>query len=322
MDEIDAILSNIDSEYQSSVSPEGPPEDLESVLNDLDAKKAESTAAPEAKTPAPAPETPPTEAAPAMAPAVDLPVGDGEQIPEAFFPVPYTVKGTKSWNTKEPYLIRVDGARLKVEYADLEKSFYYVPEPMNQESLRDEIKKAMIQYHRRPGDHILDAYTDFIFRHISGIIDELTLGYHLDASSKGIFLYHIGPLTFYNVVVAKFMSGKYGFCYRYVPENKATRYLPHEFIKEKALIWFEENINSLDLAFDSLQGFETIRTLVSRRYQSSLLVFNSRIAELNKRLGAGRSIDRDKLFALKGYQWFGATNIEVFRRFIGKSIFL
>ena len=146
--------------------------------------------------------------------------------------------------------------------------------------------------------------------------------FKLDAATEKLFIYHAGPLTLYKYIREMFSNKKYGYCYKYLPGNKASRFFPEEFIKEIVMKWFEENINTLDLPFDSIQKYEEIKKIVSSRYYRDLRVFNGRLEQLNEKLGPDRSISRAKLFQLKGGEWFGQLNLEIYRRFLGGAIFM
>jgi hypothetical protein len=137
-----------------------------------------------------------------------------------------------------------------------------------------------------------------------------------------LFRSHIGPLTVYKFFKDDFYQNKYGYCYKYLPGNKAARFFPDEFIKATVLKWFEENINTLRLPFDSIHKYEEMKKLATRKYYNDLRTFNTRLDQLNSKLGADKSISRIKLFQVKGIQWFGHLNLEVYRRFIGGTIFM
>lgn len=235
--------------------------------------------------------------------------------------VPYAVKGTKSWNTKEPYVINIDSELYKKEIKNLELSFVFVDEPLDDLQIREKIKKEIVQYIRKQNDNIISRYTEYIYKHIILVIEDIIKSFKVDESLKPLFLYHIGPLSVYNVIIASMRFEKYGFCYRYLPGNRASRFYPTEFIKEKVLQWYEENINTLNIPCDSLQKYEEIKNMVTRKYQTALTYFNARHKEINDRIGPEKNISRERLFKLKGVDWYGIHSIEIFRRFIGRSIF-
>ncbi len=335
MEDIDDILSKIDDNYSGSTSQEGTPDEIDLLIGEHEKKKKEfdkklenqeegvhsvkieggektditGTAEDEDNRDASPAETFPE---PTVTPDV---------IEDIFIP-PFTIKGTKSWNNKEPYLIKVDYEALKKEYAEISKSFYFMHEPVSPEVLKDALKRAIIQYMRKPSDTINDRYEEFVFRTIFTIVEDIAEIFTLDDENKMLMLYHSGPLSVYNIICKTFATQSYGSCYKYMTHSKASRFLPKEYIKEKTLVWYEENINSKDIEFDSLQGYDAIKNMVTRKYQSSLAIFNNRYSELNKKIAPKRSISREKLLNLKGDQWFGIASLELFRRFVGKSIFI
>ena len=144
----------------------------------------------------------------------------------------------------------------------------------------------------------------------------------MDQENEKLFVYHIGPLTIYKILKEEFILKKYGFCYAYLPGNKAARFFPAEFVKEIILKWNTENINMLELPFDSIQKYEEIKNLVMKKYQNDLRIFNTRFDQLNAKIDPAKSISRSRLFQLKGSEWFGILSIEIYKRFMGNSIFI
>jgi hypothetical protein len=169
---------------------------------------------------------------------------------------------------------------------------------------------------------VTDRYQEFIYKNIITAEQEISHNFKLEGNHDKLFMYHIGPLTVYKYIKDKFNNNKYGYCYKYLPGNKAARFFPDEFIKEIVLKWFEQNINTLDLPFDSIQKYEEIKTIVLGKYHDDLRIFNARLEQLNAKLGLDKTISRVKLFQLKGDSWFGHLTLEIYRRFLGTSIFM
>jgi hypothetical protein len=116
---------------------------------------------------------------------------------------------------------------------------------------------------------------------------------------------------------------KTGYCFKYLSGNRVSRYLPQEFVKENVLTWFENNINVFDLPFDSISRFEDMRKVVSRRYFTEVDNNNNRLNEMIKKLhlDANPKFDRDDFFRSKLPEWFGAVNIQVYNRFVERTLF-
>src|SRR4030042_6064893 len=328
MNEIDQILLNIDKIEDDKLFSEV---DREKKKNDeitklIDSLDKTSDKQPAADAPRPQKTAEPKTAKDStihQAPAVSEPEprGAGEAAAQAY-PESFTIKGTKSWNRREPYLIRFNPDALKNDMENLQKSFFFVDEPSDAGAIKIRIKQEIVTYLRKPTEHVTERYQEFTYRSIITAEQELSRTFSLGKDSEKLFMYHIGPLTVYKYIKDKFNNNRYGYCYKYLPGNKASRFFPDEFIKEIVLEWFEQNINTLDLHFDSIQKYEEIKTLVLDKYHKDLRIFNARLEQLNAKLGTDKNISRVKLFQIKGASWFGHLTIEVYRRFMGSTIFM
>ncbi|MBN2160274.1 MAG: hypothetical protein JW807_12830 [Spirochaetes bacterium] len=325
MNEIDQILANIDKESDDNLFPEPEAEpkkndEIGKLVDSLDASgDSESTdqdsihlifdlatgaLVSEGHEPGPAEQAVPQE----------TPV-----MPDA---VIYNVRGNKSWNCREPYVIRVSQDGLRKDIESLQKSFMFVDAPLAPEAIKLRIKQAIVTFMRKPNENITDRYTDFIHKNIGSIVQELSKRFKLDQASERLFIYHIGPLTVHKLIRDCFHQNKYGYCYKQLPGNKASRFFPEEFIKDIVMKWFEENIYTLDLNFDSIQLYEEMKKIAVRKYQNDLRTFNARLKQLNEKVGHDKTVSRHRLFQMKGADWFGSTDLEVYRRFLGNSIFM
>jgi hypothetical protein len=327
MNEIDQILSNIDKDDEQLFS-ENPAENKKNdeilkIIDSLDAPQGESVAVKndipdeipdvEYSIPASAVDTHERTAA-TPAKADDRPLVEELGI--------FTVKGTKSWNRREPYIITLNADALNNDTDNMQKSFYFVEQPSDKAAIKIKIKQEIVTYLRRPNSHITDHYTEFIYKTIMNASQEMIKNFKLDDETHKLFSYHIGPLTMFKYIKEMFYHGKYGYCYKYMPGNKAAPFFPEEFIKEIILKWFEENINTSSIPFDSIQKYEDIKKVALKQYQNDMKIFNGRLEQLNSKLGPDKTISRQKLVQLKGYSWFGYLNIEIYRRFFGANVFM
>jgi len=129
-------------------------------------------------------------------------------------------------------------------------------------------------------------------------------------------------VSMYKILLNSFKVYNYGSCYRYDNTKKGVRYFADEFIKNQVLNWYEENINTLELEFDSVSDFDNIKKLIVRHYKEEVKKFNQKYSEINARLSENnKTISMDKLLQMKAYDWIGVANIVVFNRFIAKTIF-
>lgn len=326
MNEIDQILANIDKESDDNLFPEAEPDakkndELGRLVDTLDATPPSDASTDDAihlifdlATGALVSSSPEAPGAADQAGAVEQ-----AAAPDA---CAYNIRGTKSWNSREPYVIRVSAGGLRNDMESLKKSFMFVDAHMDPEALKLRIKQAIVTFIRKPSEHITGKYADFIHKNIATILQELSRRFKLDQNNERLFIYHIGPLTVHKIIRDSFYQNKYGYCYKYLPGNKASRFFPEEFIKDIVMKWFEENIHTLDLNFDSIQQYEEMKKIAVRKYQNDLRTFNARLDQLNEKVGHDKTVSRHRLFQMKGGDWFGRSDLEVYRRFLGASIFM
>lgn len=316
MNEIDEILMNIDRDEEQGASPESAEKKpgLEPVIESIDGN-IEEGAVDEGK-PLDDGSRPDSLAEQSAVSSPDT----GTIIKESDVPV-FNLKGTKTFNMREPYVIKLDPALINYVLSELKQSFYFINEPMTVDMVRVNIKKELVKYLRRPNEHLVQNYTEFIYSKISRICDNISPSFGLDPDNSNLFIYHIGPLTIYKILRDELLHEKYGFCYKHMPANKAMRFFPDEFMKLIVLGWFEGTINILELPFDSIQKYEDIKNIALEKYHEDLKIFNTRLEQLNARVGANKSISRGKLLKVMGIRWFGIQNIEIYRRFVGATMF-
>ena len=328
MNEIDQILSNIDKDDEDNLFPDNKSDspknvELSSLIDSID------TSASDARALKTSSETKPGTAGQETMDAQTDDQADQDQYPAGMETghAPraigsFTIRGSKSWNQHEPYIIQMDTAALKNDIDSLQKSFYFVDEPSEQAEIKLKIKQEIVAYLRRPSEHVTERYCEFIYRLIISAAQEIIHKFKIVPENEKLFIYHTGPLTVFRYIRELFHHKKYGYCYKYLPGNKAARFFPEEYIKETILKWFEENINILNLQFDSLQKFDEMKKFVLVKYHSDLRLFNARLEQVNAKAGHDKNISRHKLFYLKGSEWFGLLDIEIYKRFIGNSIFM
>ncbi|MBN1534935.1 MAG: hypothetical protein JXA20_19855 [Spirochaetes bacterium] len=324
MDDIDALLSNVD---------DADTHDYERIIREGIASEGEDHPSPPEATPAaegsdgtPAAGQEPPDAITEELPAAAEPIPTA--VPEAVEPesgqvqdIPWSVRGTRPWNTREPYILPLTPEYLQREKKYLRSSFYFIKEWTGDDALKEAIREHLLQFIRKPSQTIQPELEHFIY---TTLIDEnqkvLSL-FQFTGETGHLFLYHCGPMTVYRMILSLLQHRKCGYCYRLEPGNRSVRFFPEEFIKEKVLGWFEENINKLNLPFDSIQHLNDIKNTVAKKYSIDVRRFNHTVEQINMKLGQDKRINRDKLLSHKGEELFGLSAIEVYKRFIERTIF-
>ncbi len=237
--------------------------------------------------------------------------------------VPFTVRGKSSWNTREPYVLKIEYEKLQKDYQELETVFYYISQPDTSENIDAAIKRSLVRYLSDPSKTALEEYEDFLKKSIASNLDMSCSFFAVREELRTIFAYHLGPVTIHRQLALVFQYEKYGQCCRYLPGNRVVRFLPVEYMKETVLNWCEANINSRNLEFDKIQLFSELRSLVARKYSAEVDKYSRLLDETiaRQKLDANPQFNRNDYFKSRFAHWFGVSRIQVYNRFIDKTIF-
>ncbi len=235
----------------------------------------------------------------------------------------FSLPGCSTWNTREPYLIYIQENILKKNYDDLNITIFFSDEIRKETILPSLIKRALILYKNGKITNIVDNYLEFIFKQITQKADEIKYNFNLNEDNCKIFLYHVGPLTMYKILMNYFTSTGLALCFKSLDKAKVSRFTPNEFIKEKVMSWYNENIHAFDLPFDKIQVFNDIKTLVNEKYKHETLTNEKKIETAINHFykKTGRMLDKNELFNKKIYELYRITDIPVYQRFVEKNVF-
>jgi hypothetical protein len=237
--------------------------------------------------------------------------------------IPFTIKGTCVWNTREPYIIKIDQNRLIKDYTDLENSIYFNSEIPDKIKVAGMVKRSMIHFLRDSSMHIMKKYGEFILKIIPVRIADIASFFRLTEGNQRLFVYHLAPFTMQRILVDWFNHTEIGQCYKLLPDNKVSKYIPVEFIKEKVLLWFEANINVFEMPFDRVSEYNEMKRLVNDRYNEERIINEKKIdkAIAHYHAQTGKVINREMLAKKKAAELYGSMQIIIYNRFIDKTVF-
>lgn len=246
-----------------------------------------------------------------------------DSVIPAAIAIPFTVKGTSAWNTREPYIIKIDHEKLVKDYKDLENSIYYNAEIPDNMKVGGQVKRAMIHFLRDSSHHIMKEYEEFLFRIVPVKVNEAAEFFGINQDNLWLFAYHLAPLTTFKILYDHFTSTGQGLCYKLHQDNRVSRYVPSDFVKEKILLWYEQNVNALDLPFDRVIEYNEMKRIVQDKYNSERERNNLKVERAIEhfRQKTGKNIDKEMFIRKKSAELFGSMQIIVYNRFIDKTIF-
>ncbi len=236
----------------------------------------------------------------------------------------FTVKGSKPWNTRDPYILPIDENVLLVEEEDIEYMVYYSKTSMNEEQIKAELRRALLKLtiDRQKYD-IVAEYVEYINKKIISVLQEILEYFYINDTDQWLFYYHLGPQTICRIVLADMQLTGEGYCFSSRDGKKIKKLLPYEFIKKMSLEWCENNINNRDIPFDSVNALDLIRRQVSKKYYLEVDEF---VAKIDSYLGTLDSeilkkLDRRLFIKQKALQIYNPKQILIYNRFIDKTIF-
>jgi hypothetical protein len=246
--------------------------------------------------------------------------GDDTRI--KFTKVNFILKGTRTWNTREPYVMPIDYDKLNTDYKDLNRTFYLVKEGENEQKIQGEMKRAMFKFVRNPESNIIQEYIEFINGKLFSLTAELGNYFGFQKDKLHLFVYHLGVLTLYKIIIITFQAVQTGYCFKLFADNNVVKYIPFEFVKEMIFKWHNDNISNNDFPFDGIIEYNDMKRVVSRRYTADYETYNSKLDALISKSNLNiSSSDREQIFKSKWDEWFGKTNILIYNRFLERTIF-
>ncbi|MDA3900873.1 MAG: hypothetical protein PF637_10180 [Spirochaetes bacterium] len=235
----------------------------------------------------------------------------------------YAVPGKSSWNTKEPYIIKIDPDKLHHNEDDLSQAILFVTEQKSSEAVDAMVKRAMIRSMHNSATGVTTQYEEFIFKSIITIVEKMKDLYHGVCSDINLFIYHAAPMTIYNILIRKFHNESTGVIFKKVSKLKIARILPSEYIKRLVMIWFNENIHTKKLQFDKIHDYNQIKSTLHQRYMIDIEHHLSKIkiAVNHHKEKTGVQLDKNLVLHKRAFDLFTDTEIEVYLRFLDGTIF-
>ncbi len=235
----------------------------------------------------------------------------------------YRVPGKSSWNTKEPYIIKIDPVKLDHNINDLKSSIVFIPESKSHEAVDALVKRAMIRSMHAEINGITIRYEEFIFKTIIKLVQNITSTYKEICEDMDLFIYHCAPMTVYNILLRRFHKESIGVIFKKISKLKIARILPSEYIKSLVMVWFNENVHTKELPYDRILDFNQIKTELQNRYNTEIEnhLKKIKIAVEHHREKTGVILDKNVILHKRAFDLFNDIEVEVYLRFLDKTIF-
>lgn len=229
--------------------------------------------------------------------------------------------GTQSWNNSAYYYFTYDPKLMEGERARL-TNIVHIDTHMgaDQNVMRSE---RILKYTRKvphPDVHenanVELEYTGFLHSFFNLVIEISTLNMGIPQKTRDLFLFHLGPQSFYYLTRRFLQELDTGTIHRKSGRGTSMeKFVPGELLKKIILEWWQAHIlNVVGMERDDLSQYRMICKLVKDTYDRLSAKAMAEYDQLpdNEKVGKNRAeIIRENL-----NKWLGPTNIIVFRRFL------
>ena len=222
------------------------------------------------------------------------------------------IKGTKEWNQNDAYILFLKKADLHIEQKKFYSSSFVTLNPS--ENININLAAALIR--KNSGQGMAPKYTKMIQTLLDFIINNLFLkDFPYVTDDLHTFLYHIGPVVIYNIIVEDMNRRDFGFCH-YVEGNRIIKFFPDIILRKHIIDYWADKF--FDLRSESVDGYIHYSKGISNIKESYKNFFDF-AASTRKRGDAEKSLDN--YMKENVGKFFGYRRAQVFKRFIPDSIF-
>jgi hypothetical protein len=223
------------------------------------------------------------------------------------------IKGTKDWNQNDSYVLFIQSKDLVEEQKKFYTSSFVTLNPS--ENLNINLAAALVR--RNSGQALASKYTKMIQTLLEFIINNLFLkDFPYVTDDIHAFLYHIGPVVVYNIIVEDMNRRDFGFCH-YVDNNRIIKLFPDVILKKHIIDYWADHF--FDLKQDSVDSYINFSKGVSNIKESYKNFFDYAASTRKRGMNEKQSIEdymRENVA-----KFFGYRRAQVFRRFVPDSVF-
>lgn len=226
--------------------------------------------------------------------------------------------GKQSWNSSPHYFLQYSPPDLEEERKAFREVIYIDTHlGADQQFIRSDFILSVSRNDKSAvAVDIEREYTRFLRAFFSLVTDISMLNVGVAPGDRTAFLYHLGPQSFCALVVKFLQEAKTGFMHQRPANRKVIRkFTPIELIKKSIVDWWREEI--MPRVAELREDYAVYRKIVSQ-VKTAHGAMARRAQEEYDKLPADLRARKSKqeLFKERMNEWFGATNIVIFRRFL------
>ncbi len=232
----------------------------------------------------------------------------------SIFSVP--ILGSRDWNRTPHYQLEVPLIKYRECLARFRESHLVVIDPR---SLQTHMTSAAAQLRKGNGAKNLAPYLKMLREEMDRNSEEVVLTDFPGLEKPSVFLYHCGPRTIYNILIATFQQNHIGEIF-YLDENQSIlREFPMEVIQKELVDWWTDKFSLIGgEEVDSYITYSRALDMVKKDYR---ILYDEGV-QLRKREHPGASYaGLDEWLRKNRNRIFGLRKVEIFKRFINDNVF-
>ncbi len=227
--------------------------------------------------------------------------------------------GTQSWNTTAYYYFTYDPRTMEQERARL-NNIVHIDMHMGADHnvMRSE---RILKYTRKLNqqevhEDVEFEYTGFLHSFFNLVIEITTLNMGIPHKMRELFLFHLGPQSFYYLTRRFLQELDTGTIHRKSGRGSVMeKFVPAELVKKIILEWWQAHIlSTVGMERDDAAQYRAITKMVKETYDRLSAKAMAEYDHLPESEKTGKN--RAEIIRENLNKWLGPTNIIVFRRFL------
>ncbi len=241
------------------------------------------------------------------------------EIPKGAPELPHVLDagGDMAWNRGTHYQMTYEPEKLEQE-RKVFAGVVYIDTHMGADA--DFLKGSVIRNFARKDQAIEAAeaeelYTKFLETYFDLVVEISMLNLGIPHDLKMLFLFHLGPLSFYYLTRRFLQEAGTGTMHLRGGRSMIKKYMPSELIKKAVIDWWRARVlASVGTDRNDSNQYNRLSKAVKKAHADLRAAAERKYEELPEQ--ERRSRIRSEIFREHLNDWFGATNIIVFRRFL------
>lgn len=165
-----------------------------------------------------------------------------------------------------------------------------------------------------PND-VEQSYTEFLFTYFDLVVEISMLNVSVPHDLRKVFLFHIGPLSFFHLTRRFLQEAGTGTLHLRSGKSMIKKFIPFELLRKTVLDWWRTQVlPAVGPEKNDGTAFNKISKAVRKSHAELRAAADRKYEALPAAEKAGRI--RSEVYREHLNEWFGATNIIVFRRFL------